>query len=104
MTSFFSGWSAHEIIGPLNKSEVRAALLEYTIEKSHFRTWNSIESFVLSSCDEIKNVLYEAGMAKAKVEEDHRNVLLEIKILWSDLETPLLRSYGKNVGNAEGYA
>ena len=75
MTSFFSGWSAHEIIGPLNKSEVRAALLEYTIEKSHFRTWNSIESFVLSSCDEIKNVLYEAGMAKAKVEEDHRNVV-----------------------------
>jgi hypothetical protein len=36
MSSLFDGWSAYDIVGPLNKKEVRAALLDYEIEKSCF--------------------------------------------------------------------
>jgi hypothetical protein len=72
MSSFFSGWSAHEIVGPLKKQEMRVSLLDYGIEKAKFRTWDTIERMVLESSDEIKMVLYQNGEAKRKVEEDHR--------------------------------
>lgn len=72
MTSPFAGWSAHEIIGPLNRREVRAALLEYNIERSCFRTWNTIEEMVLKSGDDVKTTLYESGLAKANVEKQHQ--------------------------------
>ena len=72
MSSIFNNWSAHDIVGPLNKSEVRAALLDYPIERSCFRTWDSIESMILSSSDEVKSILYQSGVAKARVEEEHR--------------------------------
>ena len=72
MSSPFNGWTAHEIIGPLNRSEVRAALLDYGIQRNCFRTWNAIERLVLESSDEVKNILYQCGMTKARVEEQHR--------------------------------
>ena len=72
MTSFFNGWTAHDIIGPLNKREVRAALLDYSIEKSCFRTWDSIEDMILHCSDDVKNVVYQSGVVKARVEEEHR--------------------------------
>ena len=72
MTSIFNGWSAHEIVGPLNKAEVRKALLDYDVEKSSFRTWDSIEKMVLGSSDEIKEALYQSGMTKKKIEDEHR--------------------------------
>ena len=76
MASMFTsnGWTAHDIVGPLNKKEVRAALLDYEIERSSFRTWDSIEEMVLTSSDEVKNVLYESGLAKKKVEEEAEKV------------------------------
>jgi hypothetical protein len=36
MSFSFAGWSAHNIVGPLKKSEVHASLLEYGIEKAKF--------------------------------------------------------------------
>lgn len=75
MTLTFDGWSAHEIVGSLNKKEVRAALLDYGIERSCFRTWDTIEEMILSSTDEVKEVLYRSGVAKGNVEEEHRNVM-----------------------------
>jgi hypothetical protein len=75
MASIFNNWSAHDIVGPLNKREVRAALLDYAIERSCFRTWDSIEKMILSSSDEVKSVLHQSGVAKARVEEEHQIVI-----------------------------
>lgn len=72
MTSFFHGWSAYNIVGPLNKAEIRAALLDYQIERSCFRTWDSIEDMILSSSDEIKRIVYESAVTKKNVEEQQR--------------------------------
>lgn len=72
MTSSFEGWSAYDIVGPLNKREVGAALLDYQIERVCFRTWDSIEDMLLSSSDEIKNAVYQSAVVKRKVEEEHR--------------------------------
>ena len=72
MTSFFHGWSAYDIVGPLNKAEIRAALLDYQIERSCFRTWDSIEDMILSSSDEIKRIVYESAVTKKNVEEQQR--------------------------------
>lgn len=71
MSSRFHGLSAHDIIGPLNKREVRTALLDYEIEKSCFRTWDSVERMILRSSDEVKEVLFQCGEAKRVVEEEH---------------------------------
>jgi hypothetical protein len=54
MISFFDNWSAHDIIGPLNKREVCAALLDFEIERKYFRTWDTIEEMVVNSTDEVK--------------------------------------------------
>lgn len=75
MSSSFDGWSAHDIVGPLNRSEVRGALLDHGIQRNCFRTWNTIERMVLESSDEIKNILYQCGLTKARVEEQHRLVV-----------------------------
>ena len=72
MLSYFDGWSAHDIIGPLNKKEVRTALLDYEIEKSSFRSWDSVERMILRSSDEVKEVLFQCGQAKKRVEDEHR--------------------------------
>lgn len=72
MTSSFAGWSAHQIIGTLNRNEVRAALLEFKMEKSSFRTWDTIEKMILESSDDVKRVLYECGVTKANVERQHQ--------------------------------
>lgn len=77
MLSIFNGWSAHDIVGPMNKQEVRASLLEYGIEKSCFRTWDAIERMVLESSDEIKAVLYQSGEAKKRVEEQQRIIAVK---------------------------
>ena len=75
MTSSFHGWSAHEIVGSLNKKEVRVALLDYEIDRSCFRTWDSIERMILESSDDVKETLYRCGLAKGKVEEEHRMMI-----------------------------
>lgn len=72
MSSFFEGWTASDIVGPLNKKEVRAALLDYEIEKSSFRSWDTVEEMIMRSSDEVKDVLYRSSMAKRKVEEQRR--------------------------------
>ena len=72
MSSFFQGWSAYDIVGPLNKAEIRAALLDFQIERSCFRTWDSIEDMILSSSDEVKRVVYESAVTKKNVEDQHR--------------------------------
>lgn len=79
MSSAFYGWSAHDIVGPLTKGEIRSALLEFEIEKSSFRTWDSIEDMILRSSDEVKVVLYESGMAKKKIDEQHRIAVIKRK-------------------------
>ena len=75
MTSIFDGWSAHDIVGCLNKREVRAALLDYDIDRSCFRTWDSIEEMILKSSDEVKEVLYQSAVTKGNVEDEHRSVM-----------------------------
>jgi hypothetical protein len=77
MSSFFAGWSAYDIVGPLNKSEVRSALLDYDIERRCFRTWDSIEQMIFKASDEVKHVLYQCSLAKKKVEEQHRLEMLK---------------------------
>ena len=67
----FNGWSAYDIIGTLKKSEVRAALLDYSIERSCFRTWDFIEDMLMNSSDDVKSAVYRSQMAKANVEEEH---------------------------------
>ena len=68
----FDGWSAHNIVGPLNRSEVRNALVDHGIQRNCFRSWASIEHMILESSDEIKDILYQCGLTKARVEEQHR--------------------------------
>jgi hypothetical protein len=77
MMSFFDGWTAHAIVGPLNKKEVRTALLDYGIERLCFRTWDTIEQMILNSSDEVKKILYESGVSKRIVEEQHRSATLK---------------------------
>lgn len=43
MASTFAGCSTHDIVGSLKKSEVRAALLQYPINWSCFRTCSGIQ-------------------------------------------------------------
>jgi hypothetical protein len=57
----------------------RRVLLEYPIERSCFRTWDTIEEMILKSSDEIKDVVYRSGVAKAKIEEEHHNMVLKRK-------------------------
>ena len=68
----FNGWSAYDIVGTLKKSEVRAALLDFSIERSCFRTWDSIEDMLMNSSDDVKSAVYRSQKAKANVEEEHR--------------------------------
>ena len=79
MASFFKGWTAHDIVGPLNKSEVRAALLDCDIEKRWFRTWDLIEQMILAASEEVKNIVYQSALAKKKIEEQHQKVVLKRK-------------------------
>ena len=78
-TSSFNGWSAYDIVGSLNKKEVRAILLDYDIERSCFRTWDTIEEMILASSDEVKSVVYESALAKGRIEEEHRIEVLKRK-------------------------
>jgi hypothetical protein len=75
--SLFTGWSAHDIVGSLNKSEVRRALLDYDLEKGCFRTWDSIERMLLFASDEIKGAIHRSAIVKGKIEEEHRNAVLK---------------------------
>ena len=75
----FEGWSAYDIVGPLNKREVRAALLDFRIERVAFRTWDSIETMLLSSSDEVKDAVYRCSLVKRKVEEEHRQAGIKHK-------------------------
>ena len=79
MTSIFNGWSAYDIVGSLNKKEIRALLLDYDIERGSFRTWDAIEDMILASSDEVKNVVYQSALAKRKVEEQHWIEILKRK-------------------------
>ena len=79
MSLSFIGWSAYDIVGPLNKREVQAVLLDYGIEKKWFRSWDSIEEMIMRSSHEVKTVLYESSMAKKKVEEQRRIAELKRK-------------------------
>ena len=72
MPSFFAGWSAHDIVGSLNKAEVRAALLDYDIEKKCLRSWDAIETMLLNASDEVKNTLYQCALTKGRIEEQHQ--------------------------------
>jgi hypothetical protein len=36
MTLMLDGWSAHDIVGPLNKQEIHATLSNYDIPKKSF--------------------------------------------------------------------
>ena len=67
----FNSWSAYDIVSTLKKSEVRAALLDYSIEQSCFRTWDSIKDMLMNSSDDVKSAVYQSQMAKANVEEEH---------------------------------
>ena len=79
MESSFENWSAHDIVGPLNRAEIRSALLDFKIEKKCFRTWNSIEEMILSSSDAVKRVVYESSLVKRKIEEQHRQDIVKRK-------------------------
>ena len=72
MPSFFDGWSAVDIVGSLNKREVRALLLDFGIEKSCFRSWDAIEEMILGASDEVKDVVYQSAKTKENIEERHR--------------------------------
>ena len=54
----FNSWSAYDIVGTLKKSEVCAALLDYSIERSCFRTWDFIEDILMNSSDDVKSAMY----------------------------------------------
>jgi hypothetical protein len=77
MAANFDGWSAHDIVGPLNRKEIRTALLDYEIEKKNFKTWDAIERMILNSSEEVKFVLFRCGEAKKNVEEQHRLTTLK---------------------------
>lgn len=73
----FEGWSAHDIIGPLNKTEVRATLLGCEIPPTCFRTWDSIENMIMTSSEAVKMILHQSAIVKQKVEEQHRIEVLK---------------------------
>ena len=73
MPSLFDGRSAVDIVGSLNKKEVRALLLEHGIEKSCFRSWDAIEDMILGASDEVKNIVFQGAKAKGDIEEQHRH-------------------------------
>jgi hypothetical protein len=72
MDSKFKDWTAYDIVGPLNKREVRAALLDFKLEKGCFRTWDTIEMMLGTCSDEVKTVIYDSAMSKKAAEESHR--------------------------------
>lgn len=76
-SSFFNGWSAHDIIGSLTRTEVRLALLDHGIRPNCFRTWDAIEAMIMTSSDEVKSVLYQSAIAKSNIEEQHRLTTLK---------------------------
>ena len=75
MSSFFDGWTAYDIVGCLSKREVQSVLLDYSIEKRWFRSWDTIEEMILRSPDDVKNVVYQSAIAKKKIEDEHRREL-----------------------------
>ena len=77
MASFYEGWSSHDIIGTLNRAEVKAALLDQKLLTLDFRTWNSIDKMIQSSSDMVKTILHESAMAKKDVEDQHRASVLK---------------------------
>lgn len=79
MSSFFEGWTAHDIIGTLNRREVIAALLEQEIPPSSFRSWDSIGQMIMSSSDDVKMILHESAIAKKDVEDQHQATLLKCR-------------------------
>ena len=74
---FFRGMDGHDIIGTLNRNEVRAALLEQEILPSSFRSWDSIGRMIMSSTDIIKTILHESTIAKKDVEDQHQATVLK---------------------------
>ena len=96
MPSTFKGWSAYDIVGPLNKTEVRAVLLDFPIERRWFRTWDLIEEMLLSSSDAVKDVVYRASMAKKNVEEQKRIAGIKRKRELDARSRNVRRRLGKN--------
>jgi hypothetical protein len=80
MSFSFKDWSAYDIVGPLNKAEVRSVLLDHGFERKCFRSWNSIEELILSTSDEMKNIVYQSAVAKKRVEEQHQKVVLKRRL------------------------
>lgn len=95
MCSSFEGWRACDIVGSLNKSEVRSVLLDFDLEKSCFRSWDSIENMISNSSDEVKDVLYRSALAKKKVEEQHRAATLKRKREYKELLRNTRRRMGE---------
>ena len=95
MSSFFAGWSAYDIVGPLNKREVRGALLDFDIEKKWFRSWDSIEDMILNASDDVKNALYQSAMVKKKVEERHRMDVLKRRLDYQTMVRNVRRRLGE---------
>ena len=68
MPTFFDDRSAVDIVGSLNKKEVRALLLDYGIEKACFQSWDAIEEMIFGASDEVKNVVFQGAKAKGDIE------------------------------------
>ena len=79
MESSFENWSAYNIVGPLNRAEIRSALLDFEIEKKCFQTWSSIKEMILLSSDAVKRVVYDCSLVKRKIEEQHRQEIVKHK-------------------------
>ena len=73
MPTFFDDRSAVDIVGSLNKKEVRALLLDYGIKKACFRSWDAIEEMILGASDEVKNVVFQGAKAKGDIEIQHQH-------------------------------
>ena len=71
MSSFFAGWSAHDIIGLLNLKEVHAVLVELEVGRVSLWTWDDIRETILNSDDDVKAALFECSIAKWNMEEQH---------------------------------
>lgn len=91
----FNGWSAHDIIGSLNKKEVRAALLDFGLNPKCFRTWDSIEKLILTSSDTIKTTLHQSAIAKGNIEEQHRMEVLKCRLEARAMVRNVRRRLGK---------
>ena len=68
MSLSLSSLSVTDIVGPLNKMEVQAALLDYEIEKKCFQSWDSIEEMIWGASEDVKRAIYESAVAKKNVE------------------------------------